>query len=216
MKKKIIISVLVISIILIFICLNSNIGDLRNIMIDDNEEIENYLSDTGYDYIKDTLANEISFFQVLEKIDVDIDDMIIERFNVSILPNGYIESFNLSFYKSESDDKYMLKYRKREKLFKIVEVKDAKLNENEPTESIKIVEFMDILLTELEDITGYSYLRVIELYSPYETTHIQTGNVYINGELAKEETSSGITFSVYDTYPEKNEGINLYVFKIDE
>jgi len=184
--------------------------------VDDNEAIENYVSVEDYIYIKNNLANEISFFKILEKIDIDVDEIILERFNLSISSNGYIESFNLSFYKEYSDDKYMVKYRKKEELFKTVVLKNAKLKEYELTESTKIIESIDNLLTELEKQNGNRYLRLIELYSLYETTHIQKDNIYVNGELATEEKLSGITFTLYDTYSSEDKGISLYIFEIND
>jgi len=181
-------------------------------IIDKKEQENNYISIKDANYINNTPYKEISFTKIINMIEIDLYSVIIDKFTISLNPDGYLESFNIVYYLSASDTQYTYNFE-REYNLTIEEFDNPISNHIKDSNATNILLNTKFLLEKLSEKPQEGYLRLIELVSPNkETMKAKNKDVYYNGEITNTDEVTGWIFTVNDTYS-NDTSMKYYVYE---
>ncbi len=182
-------------------------------LVDNNQIEDNTVCKADYVYLYDTHAKDLSVKDLLNKLNVDINNLIVKAFSLSVTRDGKIEAFTFNFYDKDQIMNLNIRYNRLEKNLKISEIHNISEKELELTDNLLILNSIDELLKQLDDMDDRSYLRLIEMYTPYSSTLEGDDKViYYNGLLTEDKQATGQVFTVYDINRSTDKSIEYYVF----
>ncbi len=170
------------------------------------------------DYINETSYIDFSFVKLMGKVNTQNDLLFIDKLNIAIDMNGYINSININYYKKDSNSGYMLVYRKESNFFNIIEkVED---NVDRFKENLNVLELVDNKLKYIVKFEENHELFIIDLISPFEINNIfcsEDIDIFYNGEKVNiknknEDEINGITFHTYGAPINQEDKSIFYVF----
>jgi hypothetical protein len=188
------------------------VSHLQN-LVDNSQIADNTVCKSDYVYLYDTHATDLSVKELLSKLNVDINHLIVKAFSLSVTRDGKIEAFTFNFYDKDQIMNLNIRYNRLEENLKISEIHNISDKELEQTDNLLILNSIDELLKQLDDMDDQSYLRLIEMYAPYSSTVEGDDKViYYNGLPTEEKQVSGQVFTVYDINHSNDKSIEYYVF----
>ncbi len=182
-------------------------------LVETRNKESNTINRADYIYLETLKASELTIVDLLKRVNINYEEIILDTIRTSISNKGSIESLHISFYDTNFLYKSLLKYNRKGNVLEISNIPVSSEKMKYSTSNKAIFDSLDFLMKETVSLKDNAQSRLIELYSPYEMDIDQDDDsVYLNGELYTKGNVSGIVFTSYDIYSFEKESIKFYVF----